>query len=176
MQQFEIFWSHIRNFIKKKQLFLIYFFSPLGRAQIQLKDLMSQEKTEQREGTFCQRTQMCCPAQWAAERLLSVGMSLFPGKHCQACSLLPRDTAHEPSLAADSLLARPSGLGLDDTVNFSVDFSTSQGLTSSTWAAEHGTEHCCWRWPDILVFPHLKTNVLAANWYFHRHFSQSISI
>lgn len=45
MKQFEIFWVHTRNFIKKKQLFLVFL---LGRAQIQLKDLMSQEKIEQR--------------------------------------------------------------------------------------------------------------------------------
>lgn len=85
----------------------------------------------------------------------------FPGKHCQ---FLPQDTAHELSLSADrhSLLARPSGLGLDDTVNFSAGFSTSQGLTSLTWAVEHGTERCCsaadltslyfhiWRQMDLL--------------------------
>lgn len=32
MKQFEIFWSHIRNFIKKKQLFLIYFFFPIRKS------------------------------------------------------------------------------------------------------------------------------------------------
>lgn len=148
MKQFEIFWSHTRNFIKKKQLFLFFFFfirkiaNPAERL-----DESGQNSAERRDvlSGSGERTQMCRTAQWAAERLLSAGTSLLPGKYCQVCSFLPRDTAHELSLSADrhSLLARPSGLGLDDTVNFSVDFSTSQGPTSPTWAAEHGMEHCC---------------------------------
>lgn len=149
MKQFEIFWSHTRNFIKKKQLFLFsfFFFIPIRKSSNTAERLdESRENSAERRDVLSgsgERTQMCRMAQWAAERLLSAGTSLFPGKYCQISSFLPQDTAHRLSLSADSLLGRPSGLGLDDTVNFSVDLSTSQGLTSSTWAAEHGTEHCC---------------------------------
>lgn len=122
---------------------------------------MSQEKTQQREGTFCQaqgRGRRCATGP-VSSREIAVGGNVAFSREILPSLLVPT-TRHSPQL-----LARPSGLGLDDTVSFSVDFSTSQGLTSSTWAAERGTEQrlCCW--PDIVTFPHLKTNALAANLY-----------
>lgn len=148
MRQFEIFCFHTRNFIKKKQLFLfsfLFFFS-LGRAQIQLKDLMSQEKTQQREGVFCQdqeRGRRC--AEWPNEQqkdcclredrfsraiLPSLFFRSYHETQFMSSVFQMTDTASQPSL---------QGLVL-------MTLSTSQfgqGLTSSTLVAVNSTEHCC---------------------------------
>lgn len=120
MKQFEIFRSQTRNFIKKKQLFPFFFFI--------MKSANTAERLAESGENSAERREVCQDQErgrWRANgpvrsRGIAVcGNGAFPGKHCQS---LPQDTAHELSLSADrhSLLASPSGLGLDDTVNFSA--------------------------------------------------------
>lgn len=168
MKQFEIFRSHTRNFIKKKQLFPFFF--SLWRAQIQLKDLLSQEKTQQREGRFVRirREDADVPmAQWEAEGLLSAGMVLFQGNTANPCHKT------QPTSSAFQLTDTASWPALQDLVLMTL--STSQLAWTDKLdlgsGARHGALLLC-RWPDIAIFPHLKTNGLAANLYY----SQNISI
>lgn len=185
MKQSEIFWSHTRNSIKKKQLFLFsfffFFFIRKSANTAERLDESGENSAERREvlSGWGERTQMCRAAQWAAERLLSVGTSLFPGKYCQVWSFLPWDTTHELSLSADrySFLARPSELGLGwhcQLLSWLLNFPRTDKLSSGSRARHRALLLC--HWPDIVIFSHLKTNALAANLYFHRHFSPSISI
>lgn len=91
----------------------------------------------------------------------------FPGKCCQACSLLPPHTAQELSLSADrhGLLARQAFRTWSwwhcQLLSWVPTFLRTDkfGLGSRVW--HRALLLCCW--PDILGFPHLKTNVLAAN-------------
>lgn len=139
---------------------------------------MSQEKTWQREGTFCQdqeRGRRC--AEWPNEQQRDCCLQedhFFKGNIANSVlSFLPQDTVHELSRSDDwcSLSARPSGLGLDGTVNFSVWSRTDKlNLCSSE---EHGARPLCYG-PDIIIFPHIRTNQrFAANLHFYRHFSFS---
>lgn len=171
MRQFEIFCFHTRNFIKKKQLFLFSFFS-LGRAQIQLKELMSQEKTWQTEGTFCQdqeRGRKC--AEWPHEQqkdcclqedhsLMEILPSLFFHSYCETQSMSSvvqtTDVASEPALQGLVLMTLSAS-------------QFGQGLTSSTSVAANSMEHCLFAMGlTSLYFPNQR---LAVNLHFYRHFS-----
>lgn len=121
-----------------------------------------------------ERTQMCRMAQWAAERLLSSGRSLFQGKYWKSVLLfLPWDTVLELSLSDDwhSFSARPSGLGVDDTVKFSV-WSRTDKLSFGRSEPHRALLLC--HWPDTIIFPHIRTNQrLAVNLHFYNTFLEA---
>lgn len=145
MRRFEIFFCfHRWNFIKKKHLFLF----SLGRAQMELKDLMSQEKLGREKEHFVRIRRGDADVQngpTSSRKIAVFRMIVFQGKYLSKCvlSFLPRDTVHELSLSADwrSLSARPSGPVLDDTVNFSV-WSRTDKLNFSS-SEQHGALPLC---------------------------------
>lgn len=145
MRQFEIFCFHTQNFIKKKELYLFFFFfirmsaNPVERLDESGENSAERRNVLSRSG---ERTQMCRMAQWAAERLLSSGRSLFTREILP--SLFFRSYHETQSMSSvfqmTDVAFQP---GLQGLVLMTLSTSQlGQGLTSSTSVAVNSTEHC----------------------------------
>lgn len=184
MKQFEIFWSHTRNFIKKTQLFLFSFsflFFPIRKNSNTAERLdESGRKLSREKGRFVRigREAADVPNGPVSSREIAVcGNAAFSREILP--NLLAPTTRH--STRAQPVSWQPLGQAFRiwswwhrQLLSWLLNFPRTDKLNLGS-RARHGALLLC-RWPDIVVFPHVKTNVLAANLYFHRDFSQRISI
>lgn len=158
MKQFEIFGSHTRNFIKKKQLFPFFFFH-YEECKYSWKTCWVRRKLSREKGGLSGSGERMLTCQWPSEKQRDCCLREW----CFSRETLPIPaTRHSPRAQPFSWQTQPPGQPFRTWSWWHCQLLSWHGLTSSTWAVEHGKERCCsaadltslyfpiWRQMDLL--------------------------